>query len=149
MTTRRAMKGVLHNFLETYTSRYLDYRGYWLLGQLPSHQNEWTIDLLGVCPDQDTAENSARFFAIRRFGEQLKKCGFAPNSVREATLRMTRDPQVIKALQAGHVAEGHMILFCIRVVMENGHVREDNRKIFVAPHDPEVESRRREADWGA
>jgi hypothetical protein len=42
-----------------------------------------------------------------------------------------------------------MIQFCIRVVMDNGNVREDNRKVFVAPHDPEVESRRREADWGA
>ena len=149
MPTRRAIKGVLHNFLETYISRYSDYRGYWLHGQLPSYQNEWAIDLLGGFDEQgDTPERAARVLAIRGFGEQLRKSGLSFNTVREASLRITRDAKVAKGFQSGHMTEGHMFRFIVRVVNDKGRVHEDNREVFVAPHDAEIENRRLEVDWG-
>ncbi len=33
------MKGVLHNFLGTLTSRYSDHRGYWLFGPLSANSS--------------------------------------------------------------------------------------------------------------
>jgi hypothetical protein len=32
MVTPRAIRGMLRNFLGTYTSQYSDYKGYWLFG---------------------------------------------------------------------------------------------------------------------
>jgi hypothetical protein len=46
MKPRRIIKGVLHNFLGTYTSRYSDYDGYWLFGMLVRDVEELSIDLL-------------------------------------------------------------------------------------------------------
>ena len=43
---RRIIKGVLHNFIGTYTSRYSDYDGYWLFGMVVRDVAELRIDLL-------------------------------------------------------------------------------------------------------
>jgi hypothetical protein len=47
----RKIRGVLHNFLATYSSRYSDYDGYWLFGVLAQESGHLQIDL--VNPDQD------------------------------------------------------------------------------------------------
>lgn len=53
------MKSVLRGFLGTYTSRYSDYRGYWVHGQLPPDLLECTIDLLGSASLRDGPTEAA------------------------------------------------------------------------------------------
>ncbi len=148
MTTRRVVKSVLNNFLGTYTSRYSDYRGYWLHGQLPLDLQEWTIDLLGAASEREGVKEVAHRLAIRRFAEQLSMSGLTFDMVREATLRFTKDPNLIKGWQGDYIAAGHMVQFVARAVMDNGRVYVNEQQIFVAPHDPGKESQRNEADWG-
>lgn len=149
MTTYRVMGSVLHNFLCTYTSRYSDYRGYWLLGQLPwSDLRQGTFDLLGLAPEGDGPAEAARRLAIHRFAEQVRKSGLTLSAVREATLQIARAQEVIRGWQGDQRADGHMVRFSAQSVMENGRVYQDDRTMFVAPHDPKKERRRHAADWG-
>ena len=148
LTTRRVMRSVLRGFLGTYSSRYSDYRGYWLHGQLPSEALECTIDLLGCAPVRDGPTEAAQRIAVRRFAEQLHKSGLTFDVVREATLQIARTVEVIKGRQGDSVADGHMVRFSARSVMDNGRVYQDECTVVVAPHDPEKERRRLEADWG-
>ena len=46
MVSERAMKSVLHNFLETYTSRYSDYDGFWVFGFIVETMLPANIDLM-------------------------------------------------------------------------------------------------------
>ena len=146
--TRRAMRSVLRGFLGTYTSRYSDYRGYWLHGQLPSDLLECTIDLLGSAPVRDGPTEAVRRLAVRRFAEQLHKSGLTSDVVLEATLRIARTPAVVQGRQGDFVADGNMVRFSARSVMDNGRVYQDECSVFVAPHDPDKERRRHEVDWG-
>lgn len=142
------MKSVLHGFLGTYTSRNSDYRGYWILGQLPSDLQEWTIDLLGSAPVSEEPAEAVHRLAARRFAKQVQKAGFTFGVLREATLQITRIPGVIAGWQGDFSADGQMIRFAARAVMDNGRIYRDERTVFVAPHDSEKERRRLEPDWG-
>jgi hypothetical protein len=134
--------------LGTYTSRYSDHRGYWLHGQLPSDLLECAFDLLGSARLPDGPTEAARRLAVRRFAEQLHKSGLTLDVVREATLHIARAAEMVEGRQGDFVAVGRMVRFSARSVMDNGRVYEDQRTVFVAPHDPERERRRLEADWG-
>ena len=147
--TRRAMRSVLRGFLGTYTSRYSDFRGYWLHGQLPSDLLECTIDLPGPRLFGTDPAEAVRRLAVRRFAEQLHKSGLTSDVVREATLRIAKTPEVVQGRQGDFVADGNMVRFTARSVMDNGRVYQDECTVFVAPHDPDKERRRHEVDWGA
>ncbi len=142
VTTRRVMKSVLRNFLGTYISRYSDYQGYWLFGQLPSDLWEWTIDLLGPVPEGNAPSEAAHRLAIRRFAEQISKSRLALDAVHEATLKLDRSPEVVEGHRGSGMAKGHMVRFVARAVMDNGRVYEYENSVFVAPHDPAKEGRR-------
>jgi len=142
------MKSVLHGFLGTYTSRNADYRGYWIHGQLPSGLQEWTIDLSGSAPVSEEPAEATHRLAARRFAEQVRKAGLTFGVVREATLQITRIPGVITGWHGDFSSDGQMIRFSARAVMDNGRIYQDERTVFVAPHDPEKERRRLETDWG-
>ncbi len=121
LATRRAMKSVVRGFLGTYASRNSDYRGYWMHGQLPPDLLHCTIDLLGLVPLQTGITEAVCHLAVRRFAEQLHRGGLTLDLVREATLQIASTGELVRGWQGD----------------------------FVAPHDPEKERRRREADWGA
>jgi hypothetical protein len=142
---------VLHNFLDTYTSRYSDYRGYWLHGQLLSDVEQCTFNLLAQLPDSVALTDVACRVARRRFAEQLQKAGLALNMVREATLQITRSNSVVQGWHGGSIAsmvDGRMVQFSVQSVMDNGRVYKDELTIFVAPHNPANERRRSEENWG-
>jgi hypothetical protein len=141
MTARRVMTGVLYNFLDTYISRYSDYRGYWLHGQLPSSVEKWKFDLLGRTPESDTPVGEAWRLASRRFAEQLYKAGLTLDLVREAALEIVRIQGVVKGWQGDFMADGQMVRFSARSVVDTGRVYQNERTIFVAPHDPRKERR--------
>ncbi len=73
MATRRTMRGVLGNFLGTYTSRYSDFDGYWLFGFLVSDLGEFRIDLLAPNPGEpNTPLAVAVQLAAAKFDDQMR-----------------------------------------------------------------------------
>lgn len=147
MTSRRVLKGVLHNFLGTFASRYSDLRGYWLFGQLPADLDRWVVDLRVDTPAGEAPVEVARRLAIRRFKEQLRKSGLDMAVVQEAALSWTRAEAAL-GWQGEHEAEGHRVELRVRVVTDKGGVIERGQSIFVAAHDPSRERRRLPVDRG-
>ena len=151
MTTRRVMRSVLHNFLDTYTSRYSDYRGYWLHGQLLADLGQFEFNLLEPVPDSLDSNGlvaGARLLASQRFTEQLQKSGLSAQMIQEAKLQIVRIDGVVKGWQGDFMADGHMVRYTARSVMDNGSVYQDERIVFVAPHDPAKERRCHVTDSG-
>ena len=138
------MRSVLHNFLDTYTSRNSDYRGYWLHGQLLADLGQFEFNLLELSShslDSDGPRAAARLLASLRFTEQFQKAGLTQDMFQEARLQITRIDEVVKGWQGDFIADGHMVRFTARSVMDNGSVYQDERIVFVAPHDPAKERR--------
>jgi len=140
MTTRRAMKGVLWNFLGTYTSRYSDYKGYWLFGFLVSDLPELRFDLLAVTDTRgDTALGIAATRAIEKFAEQVDKAGLPLSQVGKASLVIARLSELVHKTINGRVCRGFMVVFQAHAVMDNGRRFSAEKTVFVAPHNAAVE----------
>jgi hypothetical protein len=76
MPSRKNISGSIAGFLGTYSSRYSDYRGYWLFGQIYASIDGINIDLmhsLNKC--SDPMIEFAFHLARRRFSEQFSKQG--------------------------------------------------------------------------
>jgi len=143
MNRRRTIKGVLHNFLGTYTSRYSDYDGFWLFGILLGDVEELKIDLLSgsVGTSQPAPVTAAIELAVQRFAEQVEKAGLSVSCVREARLEITKLPGSQRGAVHGHISVGNHVRFVARVVSDYGKTYEGTRTVFVAPHDASVERR--------
>jgi hypothetical protein len=143
MTRRRAINGVLHNFLGTYTSRYSDYDGYWLFGMLVGDAGDLKIDLSSRSMGKtDSAPLAAAVqLAAQKFREQMEKTGLSISCVREAQLDITKLPDSGRGAVNGRVCVGHNVRFVARVVSDYGKKYEHAMSVFVAPHDPAVERR--------
>src|SRR4051812_17003733 len=104
----RAIKGVLHNFLETYTSRYSDYDGYWLFGMLLGELGQLDIDLLGTgCETSDrTPITAAVQLATTKFKDQIEKAGLSLSHIQEAQLAITKSPDFRDVFVSGHRRAG-------------------------------------------
>ena len=77
MSSRRIIKGVLHNFLVTFTSRYSDFEGYWVFGFLVADMDTVAINLLDASTESadDKPLTFAKRLAVQRFAEQIAKAG--------------------------------------------------------------------------
>ena len=141
--SRKAIKGVLHNFLETYTSRYSDYDGYWLFGMLIGESEQFSIDLLDTYskPSERALMTAAVQLAATKFKEQMVKAGLSLSCIREAKLAVSKSPDVRSGYVNGHRCAGFDVSFAARAVSPNGKAYECQKSVFVAPHDPEVELR--------
>jgi len=141
--SRKAIKGVLHNFLGTYTSRYSDYDGYWLFGMVLSELEQFNINLLDT--GEDAVENTPTTVAVRlaatKFREQLEKAGLSLSCVREANLAIIKSPDLIRGYVNGHMSDGFDVSFAARARSPNCKTYECKKSLFVAPHDPKVELR--------
>ena len=86
MATRRAIKGVLHNFLGRFTGRSSEYDGYWLLGVLAGDLGGASNRPLAVSIPSVPSEPLivATELARARFREQMQKVGLPLATVREA-----------------------------------------------------------------
>jgi len=79
-------QGGLSGFLGTYTSRYTDYKGYWLFGFL-SLILLLEVDLLGDSESRGPEPvEAARCLAIHAFADQLAKVAILESCVRRAGL---------------------------------------------------------------
>ncbi len=141
MPTRRVIRGVLDGFLSTFTSRYSDYRDYWLLGQLEPHLPHWRADLLNPPSEPETVVDVAAWLAARRFAEQLAKYGLPPSMVVQASVESSVSAGPTSDWAGTTVRPGHVFEFLARAVLDTGSCHERRRSVFVAPHDPKREHR--------
>src|SRR5437867_4191419 len=110
---RDAIKGVLHNFLGTYTSRYSDYDGYWVFGMLIGDVGELRIDLLhpSIATTMAAPVAAAIQLAAQKFQEQMEKSGLTVSCAREAHLVITRLPESREGAVNGRACTGHDVRF--------------------------------------
>ena len=141
--TRRAIKGVLHNFLRTYTSRYSDYDGYWLFGLVAAQLGDVRVDLCADPPAGRVLTPLAALteFARRKFREQLDKAGVPRRYIGEAELRVTRSDASTHGPVNGRWSDGHDFTFTVRAVSDRRTTFQDQVTVFVALHDATLESR--------
>jgi hypothetical protein len=137
---------VLHNFLGTFVSRNSDFSGYWIFGMIIGDLGHRRMDLLGPGPDGSDALAAAGRLARQQFHEQLHKSGLALSCIREATLELERTDRSRPVNVNGLMATGHELALTARVVTDLGKTYERKQSIYVAPHDPTVESRSLRAD---
>jgi hypothetical protein len=147
MARRTELKGVLHGLLGTFTSRYADCDGYWICGLLVAHiDRALEIDLLSL-PEEELLRSpmsAATLHARLSFAEQLEKVGIPRPWVREAVLEIARRPgrRDERASWNGPMRSGHTYRFAAHALSDLGRRFEAEVRIFVAPHDPQLESRR-------
>lgn len=139
----RIIKGVLHNFLDTYTSRYSDFDGYWIFGLLTNLEH-LTIDLL--CKESATTEISplpaAMLLARQRLTEQMSKAGLSISVLRQASLEITVLHDSAMGIVNGRPCNGRRVRFAVKVLAGgNGRNFESSKTVFIAPHNPNVEQR--------
>jgi hypothetical protein len=140
---RRKIQGVLCNFLGTYTSRYSDYEGWWLFGFLANEIQQLRIDLLN--PQISKVENKPLIFAVdlakRKFHEQMETNGLSISWVREANLEITKLSQPKNGFVNGRASVGNDFRFVVQAISDCGKTYKTEATIFVAPHNPKIESR--------
>jgi hypothetical protein len=145
MATRRALKGALHNFLGTFTSRYSDFDGYWLLGLIEANLEGLLINLSSSAelPPNGGALGFAIELAKEKFGEQLEKAAVSRSWVRESHLQITLSPEAEARFSNSSFRNGHNYRFCARVLTDLARTVEAEIYVYVAPHDPALETRSR------
>jgi hypothetical protein len=142
MKQRRKITGVLHNFLNSFTSRYSDYDGYWIFGIIGYESEKSHVDLLNpALMGQSPAFVAASLFAAHSFREQMAKENLYMSYVREARLEITKLPEPRRGFVNGQSSTGHNFKFFVSVLSDYGTKYEHLLYVFVAPHDPKVESR--------
>lgn len=142
MVTRRAIRGVLGNFLGTYTSRYSECNGYWLFGFIVADLGDLRIELLTPTGDaSDAPLEAAVRSAAAKFVDQMQKAGLVRPQVRDAWLTIRKLPGPAKGSINGVPCAGHNVSFSAGAVMDGGRRYERENVVFVAPHNPRVELR--------
>ena len=140
MVRRRVMKGVLANFLSTYSSRYSEYDGYWLFGFLVQG-SDLRIDLLSPIADQGTPVGTAIQTAVARYADQMQKAGLAMSVVSQAWLVIETLPGAVDVLVDHRPCKGSKVRLAATAVMDNGRRFERHLVLLAAPHNPQFESR--------
>lgn len=139
----RRIQGVLCNFLGTYTSRYSNYDGWWLFGFLADEIQQLTIDLLN--PQITNSENRPLILAAqlagRKFREQMDKNRIAISLIREARLEISKLPQSKDGFANGRASVGNEFRFAVQTTTDFGKTYKTEATIFIAPHNPKIESR--------
>jgi hypothetical protein len=125
---KRRLGGALHNFLETYTSRYTTRDGFWLFGFLVGHPDRREADLLDPNPGEDWVA-----IARERLRDQLAKSGI--DGVSQAVLTIAREEPAEREGRSGWFVS---VSIKARV---GEHADQRTTRVFAAPHDPNLESR--------
>ena len=138
MVSTRAINQALYGFLGTFTSRYSECDGYWLLGFLVGRE-PLLIDLLhqSTIPAMSgDPVDVARAVAFERFKVQLSKARIERDEVQSATLRIETLGGV-HGLVAGRA--GRRMRFRTAVIVKGGRSVERAVDVGVAVHDPKFE----------
>jgi hypothetical protein len=140
MPTARAIKGVLASFLGTFVSRYTEYDGYWVFGFLVETLTELRVDLLAPIPGEASTPHDSVIRSARiKFDEQLHKVGLVQSQIRDASMLIQKWPGLNSVVVNGCSKIGSELRFLVAAVTTNGRRYERTLRVFVAPHDPNVE----------
>ena len=140
MPSRRVIKGILGNFIGTYSSRYSDYTGFWLFGFLVRDLAELQIDLLAPkCTESDSPRGVAIRTALAKFEDQLRKAGLAKSDLRQASLKLKKLDVPVEGSVNGHLCSGFNLSFSCNVLTKGGKHYEREQTVFAAPHDAKIE----------
>jgi hypothetical protein len=140
MPSTRVLRGVVHNALATYVSRYSSYRGYWLFGFLIEHLEDLELDLLAAQGPSGTPVEAAQFRAVKVFREQLAKAGLGVGCVRKAVLVLRRG-RVANVAYEQFSAWGWELHASLRAEAVSGRSFHAEQMVYVAAHNPRVERR--------
>lgn len=143
MPRRSAIDSVLHNFLGTYTSRYSEFDGYWLLGWVVREVDRLRIDLMEMRSIPCTAREPldvARIHAVRRFADQVEKAHVA-RWIARADLVIHRSDVTRMAMVYARQRTGWDVRFEATAFSDVGNAYRRSVTVFVAAHDPGMESR--------
>jgi hypothetical protein len=136
------MRSVVHNFVESFTSRHSDFYGYWLFGFVVAELAQTRLPLMALPSlPVTTAIEAMANLAAAKFQYQLTKADLQSSSVRGAWLHILRLPGEEVREVDGHQRVGSRLEFTVEAVMSNGKRVMETAVIFVAPHDPRVERR--------
>lgn len=140
MPSTRALRGVVHNALEAYLSRYTSYDGYWLFGFLIEHLDHLEFDLLVPPGPRGTPAEAAQSRAVQVFREQIAKAGLEVGCVRQAALSLRRG-RVANVDCDEFSAWGWELHASIRAEADSGRSFHAEQLRYVAAHNPWVERR--------
>src|SRR5258706_13233250 len=124
MPHRRDLKGVVHNFLGTYTSRYSDDEGWWVFGLAEAKLADVHVDLLGTLDRADDPLLEATQMAQSKFAEHLFKAKIPSSFVREVQLSITLPPEQSRGQVNGRRCHLPISAFSVRVVSVFGNMFE-------------------------
>ena len=142
MPRRRLINGALGGFLGTLVSRYSELNGYWLLGFLALQRKALEIDLRhGGERATDSPEDHFSELASRKFNEQLIKSRVAPVWVASARLNVIWSEELVGGFVGGVMQDGYRATFAASVESDLGRTWSRAKHVFVAPHNPRLESR--------
>src|SRR6266446_2562168 len=111
MPSQRILKSVLHNLIDTFTSRNADFDGYWLHGLLLIGLDELRIDLLslqGASPGRSPIAYACRL-AGQQFREQMAKGNLDVSRLAEAVLTVRRRDEP-KRFWSGQPRDGSIVV---------------------------------------
>jgi hypothetical protein len=136
MSRRSAIRGVLHNFLGTFTSRYSEFQGHWLFGFLVEDLDNLQIDLLEWPKASDpTPTNVARGLAVQRFRVQMNNNALPIAWVREACLDISKVSERRIVVAGGGTRPIYDVRFDARVVTDLGRTYTSTASIAAWRHD--------------
>jgi hypothetical protein len=135
------MNGVLAGFLDTYTSRYSDFEGYWIFGFIVETIEVLEIDLLAKPTSAAGAIAAAENLARAKFCEQLRKHGFATSAASAGNLRISPGVDEVERLAGDLRRSGRDLTFHASVLSDTGTRYTRAKVVFVASHDPRFEQR--------
>ena len=142
MPRRRLINGALDGFLGNLVSRYSDLNGYWLLGFLAVQRRSLEIDLRhGSRRRTDSPEEHFVELASRKFEEQLGKWRIPPAWVAGARLDVLWSKDAVNGFVGGARQAGYEATFAASVQTDLGRTLSRAKHLFVAPHNPRLESR--------
>ena len=142
MPGRRLINGALDGFLGNLVSRYTDLNGYWLLGFLALRRKSLEIDLRrGSQRTSDSPEDHFAELASRKFVEQLGKWRVLPSWVAGARLDVLWSKDSVSGFVGGVRSDGYEVTFAASVKTDLGRTWSRAKHVFVAPHNPRLETR--------
>lgn len=143
MKVCRQITDVLCGLLDTYSSRYSDYDGYWLLGLLVREADLFSLDLLhenSVSVASPVVAKAQRL-AQSKFQELLRHSHIPIECVSEAKLIIQKSGDSKVGPVNGHMSRGHQMILTGEAVSDLGKKYRAQKVVFVAPHDPSLELR--------
>lgn len=139
MPNQRVIKGILHNFLGTYTSRYSNFNGYWLWGYLVIQSDPFCFNLLENIPSDGTPLGVAKALAASTFQAQMAKQNLDLPRVSDASVCIAISPLEIAGQFNAMPCRGHIMQFKAQARMVTGFHAQHTQSRFVAPHRPSIE----------